>query len=499
MLFHQLAHRIRPWVGAAALALVAGCAAVGPNYSAPEPSAPKSWQGAVAAKVAVTEKTPSDVATWWRGFNDPVLTDFVEQAMKTSLDVRTALAKLREARAQRALAGAELFPTVTASASGNQTKASGDSGNGAVLELFSAGIDAGWEPDVFGSLRRAQEAAQADLEASEAGLHDVQVSLAAEVAINYVELRAYQARLAIARFNVDTQSETLDLTRWRAQAGLTSVLDVEQARANLEQTRAQIPELETAASESEHRLEVLLGRQPGTLKARTSHPDAIPELPERIAMSIPADTLRQRPDVRVAERELAAATARIGEAQAQAYPSFELGGSIGLEALTLGALAGGNALTHGVLGSVAAPIFNAGRVRDQVEIQNAQQEQALVNYEAVVLNALEEVENALAALANNRTRRQTLRKAVSAARSAAQLARYRYNAGLVDFQTVLDSERTLLTLEDDLTTSKADGITALIRLYKALGGGWSPTSGNVSAKARAKTPPTNASKARDAT
>jgi outer membrane protein TolC len=216
-------------------------------------------------------------------------------------------------------------------------------------------------------------------------------------------------------------------------------------------------------------------------------------------MSIPADTLRQRPDVRVAERELAAATARIGEAQAQAYPSFELGGSIGLEALTLGALAGGNALTHGVLGSVAAPIFNAGRVRDQVEIQNAQQEQALVNYEAVVLNALEEVENALAALANNRTRRQTLRKAVSAARSAAQLARYRYNAGLVDFQTVLDSERTLLTLEDDLTTSKADGITALIRLYKALGGGWSPTSGNVSAKARAKTPPTNASKARDAT
>lgn len=499
MLPEHLAHHVRPWLGAAALTLLTGCAAVGPDYRAPKLSAPMSWQGASVAKVAVTATPPREVAAWWRGLNDPILTDFVEQAMKTSLDVRTALANLREARAQRALAGAELFPTLSASASGDRTQASGDSGSGAIADLYSAGFDAGWELDVFGGLRRGKEAAQADLEASEASLQDVQVSLAAEVATNYVELRSYQARLAIARSNAASQSETLNLTRWRAQAGLTSLLDVEQARTNLEQTRAEIPSLETSLTKTRHRLDVLLGRQPGALKARLSGPGAIPAVPARLAISIPADTLRQRPDVRVAERELAAATARIGEAQAEAYPSFSLGGSLGLEALTLGALTGGNALTHSLAGSLSAPIFDAGRVRRQVEIQNAQQEQALVNYEASVLNALEEVENALASLANSRTRQQTLTKAVAAARSAAQLARYRYNAGLIDFLTVLDAERTLLTLEDDLTTSKAEGVTALIQLYKALGGGWSPIGYEALMKSRAGTLPTNASQPRVST
>lgn len=458
--------------------LLSGCAAVGPNYAAPELATPATWRGATAARVAVAPTTPEDLATWWRQLDDPTLTSLVEQALQTSLDLRAAQAKLREARARRALAGAELFPTVSGSAAGRRVKASGESGGGGTANLFSAGFDASWEPDVFGGLQRGVEAAQANLEASQASLHAVQVSLVAEVGLNYVELRASQAALDIARANAASQAETLQLTQWRAQAGLTTALDVEQARANLEQTKAQIPSLETSRAEAEHRLEILLGQQPGTLAERLAQPGGIPRMPAHVAVSIPADALRQRPDVRVAERTLAAETARIGVVEAQAYPNFSLSGSLGLEALTLGALSGGNAVAGSVLGSVAAPIFDAGRIRQQVNIQTAVQEQALVNYESTVLNALEEVENALVAVANTRQRQDNLREALQAARLAARLARHRYSAGLSDFQTVLDTERTVLTVEDKLTLSEADGAKALIQLYKALGGGWSPVPAN---------------------
>ena len=454
--------------------LLSGCAAVGPNYAAPELATPATWRGAAAAQVAVAPTAPADLATWWRQLDDPVLTGLVEQALQTSLDLRAAQAKLQEARARRALAGAELFPTVSGSADGRRVKASGEAGGGGTANRFSAGFDASWELDVFGGLRRGVEAAQASLEASQASLHDVQVSLVAEVGLNYVEWRASQAALAIARANAASQTETLQLTQWRAQAGLTTALDVEQARANLEQTKAQIPSLETSRVEAEHRLEILLGQQPGALAQRLTQPGGIPRIPARVTVGIPADALRQRPDVRVAERTLAAETARIGVVEAQAYPNFSLSGSLSLEALTLGALSSGNAGAASVLGSVAAPIFDAGRIRQQVNIQTAVQEQALVNYQSTVLNALAEVENALVALANTRQRQDNLREALQAARLAARLARDRYSAGLSDFQTVLDTERTVLTVEDKLVLSEAEGVKSLIQLYKAVGGGWSP-------------------------
>lgn len=476
-------------VAALVTVLLTGCTAVGPNYAAPELATPATWRGAAAARVAVAPTTPEDLATWWRQLDDPTLTSLVEQALQTSLDLRAAQAKLREARARRALAGAELFPTVSGSAAGRRVKASGESGGGGTANLFSAGFDASWEPDVFGGLQRGVEAAQANLEASQASLHAVQVSLVAEVGLNYVELRASQAALDIARANATSQAETLQLTQWRAQAGLTTALDVEQARANLEQTRAQIPSLETSRAEAEHRLEILLGQQPGTLVEQLAKPGGIPRMPAHVAVSIPADALRQRPDVQVAERTLAAETARIGVVEAQAYPNFSLSGSLGLEALTLGALSGGNAVAGSVLGSVAAPIFDAGRIRQQVNIQTAVQEQALVNYESTVLNALEEVENALVAVANTRQRQDNLREALQAARLAARLARHRYSAGLSDFQTVLDTERTVLTIEDKLTLSEADGAKALIQLYKAVGGGWSPApASNIAANAQGTSP-----------
>jgi NodT family efflux transporter outer membrane factor (OMF) lipoprotein len=347
-------------------------------------------------------------------------------------------------------------------------------GADATHELFSTGFDASWELDLFGATRRALEAAQADLEASEADLHGAQVSLAAEVALNYVELRTFQARLAIARENLASQSETLQLAEWRAQAGLVTSLDVEQSRANREQTRAQIPTFERAAVEAGHRLAILLGRAPGTLDGELAGDVAIPAVPADLPVGIPADTLRQRPDVRAAERRLAAETATVGQATAALYPRLTLGGSIGLEALTAGDLASSGAVVYSLLAGLTAPIFDAGRLRRQVQIRSAIQEQALASYESAVLTALEDVENALISLSTSRERQSALGDGLGAARTAAALARQQYTAGLMDFQAVLDTQRSVLAIEDGLAAARGEAASALVGLYKALGGGWSP-------------------------
>jgi NodT family efflux transporter outer membrane factor (OMF) lipoprotein len=454
------------------IAMLGGCASVGPDYAIPDMIMPANWANA-PAKPAMAQ----DLSRWWLKLGDPLLADLIAQSLKASPDLRGAQAKLREARALRGLAGANQFPTVTASVSETHSKSSAASAGGLTRDLYSAGFDASWEPDIFGGARRALEAAQADLEGSEASLHNTQVSLVAEVALNYVELRAFQARLAIARGNLASQTETLELTGWRAEAGLTSSLDVEQARTNREQTRAQVPSLESSLAQAEHRLAILLGQAPGALHDKLATPAPIPAAPDSVALGIPADTLRQRPDVRVAERKLAAETARIGEATAALYPGFKLSGSIGWEALSFGALGGGDSLTRSLLGSVAATLFDGSRIRQRIEIQNAIQEQALVNYEKTVLGALEEVENALLSYANSRRREQALREAVDAAHNAVLMAHHRYSTGITDFQKVLDTERTLLTVQDTLKTTEAESISALIRLYKALGGGWQAAAG----------------------
>lgn len=455
------------------LAVLGGCAAVGPDYVEPALPVPANWNNAPAQAAAA-----QDLSRWWLQLGDPFLSGLIEQSLQASPDLRSAQAKLREARARRGLAGANQFPTVSASVSESRVKSSAATGSGLTRELYSAGFDASWEPDIFGGTRRAVEAAQADLEGSEASLHGSRVSLLAEVALNYVELRAYQARLAIARNNLASQSETLELTGWRAQAGLSSSLDVEQARTNREQTRAQIPGLESGLAQAEHRLAILLGQAPGALHDKLAKVAPIPAAPENIAIGIPADTLRQRPDVRVAERKLAAETARIGEATAALYPGFKLSGSIGWETLSFGVLGSNDSLTRSLLGSVATTLFDGGRIRQRIEIQNAVQEQALINYEKTVLSALEEVENALVSHASSRIREQALREAADAAHNAVLMAHQRYSSGIIDFQKVLDTERTLLTVQDSLKTTQAESVSALIRLYKALGGGWQAVASN---------------------
>ncbi len=453
--------------------LSGACATAGAVSRPPQTSVPGAWSRSVEG----TTTNVQDLARWWEHLGDPVLSGVIDQALKANPDVRTARARLRQARAQRNLAQANLAPSVSGSASLSETRQSNADASGSL----SAGIDASWEPDVFGGLRNAVAAARADLAATEEDLHNTQVSLAAEVAINYVDLRGSQARLAIAQANLGTQRETLQLTEWRAQAGLVSSVDVEQARANAAQTNAQIPALQTSITQAEHRLAVLAGLPPTALTTQLDAVVAVPSPPDTIAVGIPAETLRQRPDVRAAEQRILAETARLAQAKTSRYPSFSLRGSLGIDAIA-GGLTGGTSLVATLVGTVAQTIFDAGRIRQQIEIQGAVQEEAVIAYESTVLAALEDVENALVAFEQDRERLAALATAADAARNAALLARQRYSAGLTDFQTVLDTERSVLSAEDSLASTQASRTIDLIQLYKALGGGWSraerPATGN---------------------
>lgn len=451
------------------LSALSGCAAVGPDYRPPEVHAPARWQGAEPAPA----RDAAVLAQWWRQFRDPLLDGLVADALAANTDLATARAKLRETRARRELARAGLGPSVTTSGSASRTWSSDDSGGGA-RNLFSASLDASWEPDIFGATRRGLEAAEADLQASAESLRDTQVSLVAEVAGNYLDLRTAEHRLAIAEASLAAQAETYQITLWRSQAGLVSELDAAQARTSLEQTRAGLPSLRSTVAQARNRVAILLDRAPGDLDARLATTGSQPLAADAVATGIPADTLRNRPDVRAAERRLAAQTARLGEAEAARYPSFKLSGSLGLDAPTLDRLINGHAAGGSLLAGITAPIFDAGRIKSNIAIQDAVLEQTRLAYRSAVLTALEDVENALAGVANARQRRDELDRATASARETLAMARDRYASGLIDFQTVLDSQRTQLSLEDQLASAIGDYGNAQIRLFKALGGGWSP-------------------------
>jgi len=452
--------------------LLSGCAAVGPDYVPPEVSAPKKWSASLAGGLSAEAMDPEKMANWWSTLNDPTLTSLIERAVADNLDLRQAQARVREARARRGISQARRFPTIGAGGSANVARSSEETGSGTERDLYAAGFDAGWELDVFGGVRRSVEAAGATLEASKEGLHDVMVSLLAEVALNYVEVRSFQTRLSIAEANQKAQEETYGITQARYESGLTSDLDVEQARYNLEGTRSKIPPLQIGLEQARNRLAVLLGQNPGTLKEELTERKDIPITPLDVAVGVPAEVLRRRPDVRKAEKELAAQSAQVGVATAELYPKFMLTGSIGLEALSLGNLFSTGSRTYGIGPSFLWNIFDGGRIRQNIKVQSALQEQALLSYEASLLTALEDVENALTAYAKEQTRRQSLAEASRAAQRAVELAQNQYTSGLIDFQTVLDAQRALLSLQDQLAQSKGAVTSNLIRLYKALGGGW---------------------------
>ncbi len=469
-------------LGLALAAALGACVTVGPDYVAPETRAPAGWNTDMKAGMSRAPTEAETLARWWTVLGDPVLGRLIERAVGGSLDLRQAQARVREARARRGIAAADRFPTLAATAAASRVRASEETGTGATTELYSASFDASWELDLFGGRRRALEAAAADLAASVEDSRDVYVTLLAETALNYVEVRSFQARLAIAEANLQSQTETYDLTRWRAQAGLTTVLDVERARLNLEQTRAQIPVLRGAVEQAKNRLALLVGEAPGALSAELEAPTRIPVAPTEIAVGVPAEVLRRRPDVRAAERRLAAQTASVGVATAARYPSFALIGSIGLDAFTGSRLFTSAARTRAAAADASWTLFDAGRLRQNIEVQTALQEQALIGYEAAVLVALADVENALVAYAEEQARRAALIEATRAAELATSLATQQYNAGLIDFQVVLDAQRSLLSLQDQLATSEGEVSLNLIRLYKALGGGWTSLAADAPAK-----------------
>lgn len=453
-------------VGALAV-LLSGCAAPPPPGALlPAVSVPAAWSSEDARPGA--DATP--LARWWLRLGDAPLADLVAQALRAHTSVRAAQAALWQARAQADVQAATLRPSVDASASAQRSRSAGSTGNS-----FQAGFDAGWEPDIFGRLGAGVDASVADARAAQASLAGAQVSLAAEVAVNYITLRGLQERLAIARRNLASQRETLQITGWRVQAGLSTSLAAEQARAAAEQTAAQIPQLEASLAQARHALAVLTGQPPGALDAQLATAAAVPLPPDGLTLAIPAETLRQRPDVRVAEERVAAALARVAQADAARYPGFRISGSLGLRALSLGALTHGASAAHALLASVSVPLLDGGAARAQVRVQEAALEQARVNYEATVLAALQDVEDALVALRGERERLLHLQAAAQAASHAALLAQNRYESGLIDFQAVLETQRTLLSTQDSVASSVASVGTGHVRLYKALGGGWNPS------------------------
>lgn len=454
------------------ITIISGCVTVGPDYVRPDITVYKDWNTQLKSNQNNKETDAQTLAAWWNTLGDQKLSGLIERAAKGNLDLKKAQARVREARARRGVAKADLFPTLNASGNATWNRSSEDTGSGVTSDLYSVGFDAAWELDIFGGVRRSVESAQANLEASEEDRRDVLISLLAEVALNYIDVRTYQARLASAEANLKTQEETHQLTVWRNQAGLSDELAVQQARLNLENTRSKVPALRTGLEEAMNRIAVLLGEQPGKVHAELTIREPIPVTSLNLAVGVPADVMRCRPDVQKAERDLASQTAKIGVATADLYPKFKMSGTIGLDAFSVANLFLSGSRSYSFGPSITIPIFAGGSIRQNIEVQSALQEQYLIAYETAVLTALEEVENALIAYVQEQSRRQALSDAATAAKQTVELAKMKYETGLMDFSVVLDAERSLLSLEDELAQSEGKVTSNLIRLYKALGGGW---------------------------
>ncbi|MES2453697.1 MAG: efflux transporter outer membrane subunit [Pseudomonadota bacterium] len=436
---------------------------VGPDYAPPVPGALGVPGG---YSTPAPQGQPADLSAWWTSFNDPLLTSIVDRARSGNLDIAQAVSRLRQAREALVQAGTQRLPTVSGSA-GYRRNVFDTVG---ARDNLSVGADASYQVDLFGGVSRSIEASRASYAGSGYDLATVQTSIAAEVARNYILARQAQASLAIARGSLGIQDDNLEIAGFRVQAGLVSSLDAEQSRTQRAQTAATIPSLEQNYQSAVNRLGVLTGQAPGALKAELEATAPIPAGPASIAVGIPADALRQRPDVRAAERRLAAATAQIGVTEAQLYPALSITGNIGTAAASFGSLA--NIVTGSLFASLSQLIFDGGRVRSQVRSQRAAAEGALAAYKQTVLTALEDVENALTALQSAKDRQAQFAIALDAATNSAILSRSQYRAGLTDITTLNTNESALLSAQNGLSNARADQAQALVQLYLALGGGW---------------------------
>lgn len=462
---------MRKWAVAAVI-LLTGCA-VGPNYRRPDTPLDSHFANAGEPGFAQSDT----VEQYWTSFSDPVLNDLVADALAHNKDLSAAEANLRAARAVRRLAGFDQFPTVNLAASythnlDSQEQLPGVDMHDREFDAAQAGFDGLWELDLFGRVRRNVEAARADVGAAAATLQDARVSVIAEVARDYFILRGLQDQLALTQRNADNQFSSLKLTRTRLEAGRGNELDTSRAEAQWQTTVASIPSLQSTIATTSYRLSVLTGRQPTALSANLSSMAPLPALPPLNAIGTPEQLLRRRPDVRVAERRLAGATARVGVAVGDLFPKVTLVGQVGYFAPTFGDFGQSEARFFSVGPSISWAAFDIGRVRARIGSAKAQTDAALAAYEGAVLGALEDTEGALISYGRAQSRRDALQVAATASDKASDLARKRFEGGLIDFLEVLDAERTALSAELLLSQSRTDAATSLIAVYKALGAGW---------------------------
>jgi len=484
--------------------LLAGCA-VGPNFVPQDPALPQhsffalAHQEPVQASAAQSASLAPPDPDWWEIFRDRRLTELERQVADANLDVQTATARLMQSRDQRAVTASAQLPVLNGNTSYERQQPSangllglfsggsgGNAANGAFgngvggvpgnllnpFSLWQYGFDASWELDVWGKVRRQVESADAQVEASAEARRGVLISSLAEVARDYVQLRGVQMQIKIARDNLVTARQILDVTKTRSQRGLTTGLDVEDAAAQLEAVRAQIPDLERQESEKINALSYLLGRPPGALASELVTPRTVPLTPPVLPVGIPSDLARRRPDIRQAEAQLHSATADIGVAVGEFYPSISLNGSVGFQALDLKNLWKGSSLQYAMGPSVTLPIFEGGKLKGNLAMRTAQQQEAAINYHATVLKAWHDVVNALVAYRTERERHARLQAQAGHAKAALELARARYQDGVAQFITLLNDQRTLLQAQQQAATSETTVAVDLVALYKALGGGW---------------------------
>ncbi len=476
-------YKIKLMVTLLFFAVCAGCT-VGPDYKPVNVSLPAEWPSAEKQEVSIGQAAEADrLAQWWTTLDDPMLSDLVKRGLSSNKDLKIALTRIRQARAALGAAHKDRHPSVTGSAlysrsqTGTPTAEDPDPSPLSIgSDYYDAGFDASWEIDLFGKKHRSIEAAVADFEASEEGYRDVLVSMVSEIASNYVQLRTLQNQLEIVSRNLKMQEKALSVLEDQAAAGLIGSLQVQQARYNVESTRARIPGYRTSIEEIMNTLAILLGEMPGDLHEELSAPAPIPVPGVEIVVGIPADILRRRPDIRQAERALAAQTARVGAATADLYPSLSLSGALGLSSSSLDTFFSDESAALNISPFISIPIFNRNKIRDQIEVQNAIQERNLIEYETTVLDAIKEVRDAVMAYGEEQKRYRILEKGTAEAQLALDIAVERFRSGLVDFIDVLDAQRAQLSFQESQISSRGTITLDLIRLYKALGGGWDPES-----------------------
>lgn len=461
----------------AAVMGASGCMTPGPAYQPQQPELPAAWQSVDSSQVA---GRTGDITRWWESFNDPVLASLIEKALISNVGLQLAEARLREARAARRGVISAEGPNVSAGGSFKKTHTpsgaiSGMGANGSdgyETNQYQAGFDASWELDIFGGLKRAVEAADADVQTQVEASRDVMVSVAAEVAASYIDLRTFQQRILVATSALGTQKKTMELTRKRFEAGLVTRLDLVNSEAQVATTESQIPVLEVGVRQATFALAILMGKAPADLDADLSAIREIPAAMGQVPVGVPSDLCRRRPDIRQAEAAVHAATARVGVATADLFPKFYLMGNAGYQNASASSLVDWSSRFWSIGPSMSWPIFDSGKIRSNIAVREAQQEQAILGYRQTVLNALQEVENALVAASKEAARQDSLRKAVEANRKSLDLSLQLYSGGQTDFLSVLQAQRALFTAEDSLYQSFRTVSTQLVALYKALGGGW---------------------------